>query len=102
MEGLGQLMQTIRLVQEELNPRLEISGILLTMFDGRNNICHQVSDEIRSHFGNKVLRSVVPRNVRLSEAPSYGQPALMYDIASRGAQAYLEVAQEVLAGGRHG
>lgn len=98
MEGLGQLMQTIRLVQQELNPKLEIGGILLTMFDGRNNLCHQVSDEIRSHFGDKVFRSVVPRNVRLSEAPSYGQPALMYDIASRGAQAYLEVAQEVLGG----
>lgn len=102
MEGLGQLMQTIRLVQQELNPQLEIGGILLTMFDGRNNLCHQVSDEIRSHFGDKVFRSVVPRNVRLSEAPSYGQPALMYDIASRGAQAYLDVAQEVLAGGAHG
>lgn len=101
MEGLGQLMQTIRLVQQELNPKLEIGGILLTMFDGRNNLCHQVSDEIRTHFGDKVFRSVVPRNVRLSEAPSYGQPALMYDIASRGAQAYLEVAQEVL-GGVHG
>lgn len=102
MEGLGQLMQTIRLVQQELNPKLEIGGILLTMFDGRNNICHQVSDEIRTHFGGKVLNSVIPRNVRLSEAPSYGQPALMYDIASRGAQAYLEVAQEILAGGRNG
>lgn len=102
MEGLGQLMQTIRLVQQDLNPELEMGGILLTMFDGRNNLCHQVSDEIRSHFGDKVFRSVVPRNVRLSEAPSYGQPALMYDIASRGAQAYLEVAQEVLAGGVNG
>jgi chromosome partitioning protein len=102
MEGLGQLMQTIRLVQQELNPKLEMGGILLTMFDGRNNLCHQVSNEIRSHFGDKVFRAVVPRNVRLSEAPSYGQPALMYDIASRGAQAYLEVAQEVLAGGVHG
>jgi chromosome partitioning protein len=102
MEGLGQLMQTIRLVQQELNPKLEMGGILLTMFDGRNNLCHQVSKEIRSHFGDKVFRAVVPRNVRLSEAPSYGQPALMYDIASRGAQAYLEVAQEVLAGGVHG
>ncbi len=102
MEGLGQLMQTIRLVQQELNPQLEMDGILLTMFDGRNNLCHQVSDEIRSHFGDKVFRSVVPRNVRLSEAPSYGQPALMYDIASRGAQAYLDVAQEVLAGGANG
>lgn len=102
MEGLGQLMQTIRLVQQELNPQLEINGILLTMFDGRNNICHQVSDEIKAHFGKKVFRSVVPRNVRLSEAPSFGQPALLYDIGSRGAQAYLEVAQEVLAGGLNG
>ncbi len=102
MEGLGQLMQTVRLVQEELNPQLDINGILLTMFDGRNNLCHQVSDEIRAHFGDKVFRSVVPRNVRLSEAPSYGQPVLMYDIASRGAQAYMALAQEVLAGGAHG
>jgi len=102
MEGLGQLLQTIRLVQQELNPQLEINGILLTMFDGRNNLCHQVSDEIREHFGDKVFRSVVPRNVRLSEAPSYGQPVLLYDIASRGAQAYMSLAQEVLAGGAHG
>ncbi|MFK5925155.1 MAG: AAA family ATPase [Desulfuromusa sp.] len=102
MEGLGQLLQTIRLVQQELNPRLDINGILLTMFDGRNNLCHQVSDEIRAHFGDKVFRVVVPRNVRLSEAPSYGQPVLMYDIASRGAQAYMDLAQEVLAGGAHG
>jgi chromosome partitioning protein len=102
MEGLGQLMQTIRLVQRELNPKLEISGILLTMFDGRNNLCHQVSNEIREHFGNKVFNAVVPRNVRLSEAPSFGQPALLYDIASRGAQAYMDLAQEVLVGGAHG
>ena len=99
MEGLGQLMETIRLVQQELNPQLEINGILLTMFDGRNNLCHQVSDEIRAHFGDKVFHAVIPRNVRLSEAPSYGQPALLYDIASRGAQAYMNLAQEVLAGG---
>ena len=102
MEGLGQLLQTVRLVQQELNPELDINGILLTMFDGRNNLCHQVSDEIRAHFGDKVFRVVVPRNVRLSEAPSYGQPVLMYDIASRGAQAYMDLAQEVLAGGAHG
>ena len=102
MEGLGQLMQTVRLVQQELNPELSINGILLTMFDGRNNLCHQVSDEIRAHFGDKVFSTVVPRNVRLSEAPSYGQPVLMYDIASRGAQAYMDLAQEVLAGGAHG
>jgi len=102
MEGLGQLMQTIRLVQEELNPKLEIGGILLTMFDGRNNLCKQVSTEIRAHFGDKVFDAVVPRNVRLSEAPSYGQPALMYDIASRGAQAYMALAKEMLMGGAHG
>ncbi len=101
MEGLGQLMQTVRLVQHEINPELVIDGILLTMFDGRNNLCHQVSDEIREHFGDQVFRSVVPRNVRLSEAPSYGQPVLMYDIASRGSQAYIDLAQEVLAGGAH-
>lgn len=99
MEGLGQLMQTIRLVQQELNPKLKISGILLTMYDGRNNLCRQVSSEIREHFGSKVFNVVVPRNVRLSEAPSYGQPALLYDIASRGAQAYMALAQEVLQGG---
>jgi len=102
MEGLGQLMQTIRLVQQELNPTLDINGILLTMFDGRNNLCHQVSDEIREHFGDKVFQTVIPRNVRLSEAPSYGQPVLMYDIGSRGAQAYMGLAQEVVAGGVHG
>lgn len=98
MEGLGQLMQTIRLVQQELNPLLELGGILLTMFDGRNNLCHQVSSEIRQHFGNKVFNVVVPRNVRLSEAPSYGQPVLLYDISSRGAQAYMELARELLMG----
>jgi len=102
MEGLGQLLQTIRLVQQELNPKLVINGILLTMFDGRNNLCHQVSNEIREHFGNKVYNAVVPRNVRLSEAPSYGQPALLYDIASRGAQAYMDLAKEVMVGGVHG
>ncbi len=102
MEGLGQLMQTIRLVQQDLNPELDIHGILLTMFDGRNNLCHQVSDEIRDHFGDKVFTTVIPRNVRLSEAPSYGQPVLMYDIGSRGAQAYMNLAHEVVAGGACG
>ncbi len=96
MEGLGQLMQTIRLVQGELNPALEIGGILLTMYDGRNNLCRQVSEEIRSHFGDKVYSAVVPRNVRLSEAPSFGQPALLYDIASTGARSYLELAKEIM------
>ncbi len=98
MEGLGQLMQTIRIVQQELNPQLKIDGILLTMFDGRNNLCHQVSDEMRSHFGEKVFTAVIPRNVRLSEAPSYGQPVLMYDISSKGAKAYMDLAHEIVAG----
>lgn len=102
MEGLGQLMQTIRLVQHDLNPVLEVGGILLTMFDGRNNLCHQVSSEVRDYFGDKVFQAVVPRNVRLSEAPSYGQPVLMYDIGSRGARAYMDLAREVVAGGVHG
>lgn len=96
MEGLGQLMQTVRLVQQEINPELEIGGILLTMFDGRNNLCHQVSDEIRSHFGDKVFNTVIPRNVRLSEAPSFGQPAILYDISSRGARAYMDLAKEII------
>jgi len=100
MEGLGQLMQTIRIVQQGLNPELKLAGILLTMFDGRNNLCHQVSNEIKTHFGKKVYSTIVPRNVRLSEAPSYGQPALMYDIASKGAQAYMELAQEIVTGQR--
>lgn len=102
MEGLGQLTQTIRLVQQELNKNLVLEGILLTMFDGRNNLCHLVSQEIREHFGKKVFSVVVPRNVRLSEAPSYGKPALLYDIASRGAQAYIDLAGELVAGGVHG
>jgi chromosome partitioning protein len=96
MEGLGQLMQTIRLVQGELNPELKLGGILLTMYDGRNNLCKQVSEEIRNHFGEKVFSAVIPRNVRLSEAPSFGQPALLYDIASTGACSYLELAKEIM------
>lgn len=99
MEGLGQLMQTVRLVQQEINPELKIGGILLTMFDGRNNLCHQVSEEIRNHFANKVFATVIPRNVRLSEAPSYGQPAILYDISSRGAQAYMDLAKEIIEAG---
>jgi chromosome partitioning protein len=96
MEGMTQLMKTIQLIQRELNPSLSLLGILLTMFDGRNNLSHQVADEIRSHFKGKVFQTVIPRNVRLSEAPSHGLPVLMYDIASRGAEAYLELAQEVI------
>lgn len=96
MEGLGQLMQSIRLIQGELNPGLKIGGILLTMFDGRNNLCRQVSEEIRTHFGKKVFNTIIPRNVRLSEAPSFGKPALLYDISSSGARGYLDLAAELI------
>jgi chromosome partitioning protein len=96
MEGLSQLTNTIRLIQKELNPRLKIHGILLTMFDSRNNLSHQVSEEIRRHFTDQVFTTVIPRNVRLSEAPSHGLPVLLYDISSRGATAYLELAKEII------
>jgi chromosome partitioning protein len=100
MEGLSQLMKTIRLIQKELNPRLTLCGILLTMFDSRNNLSHQVSGEIRRHFGEQAFQAVIPRNVRLSEAPSHGLPVLLYDIASRGAVAYLELAKEIIETGK--
>jgi chromosome partitioning protein len=96
MEGLSQLINTVRLIQRELNPRLAVHGILLTMFDARNNLSHQVSDEIRKHFSSQVFETMIPRNVRLSEAPSHGLPALLYDISSRGATAYLDLATEII------
>ena len=96
MEGLSQLINTVRLIQRELNPGLSIRGILLTMFDARNNLSHQVSDEIRKHFSTQVFETMIPRNVRLSEAPSHGLPALPYDISSRGAKAYLDLASEII------
>ncbi len=96
MEGLSQLINTVRLIQRELNPGLVIRGILLTMFDSRNNLSHQVSEEIRKHFTTQVFNTMIPRNVRLSEAPSHGLPALLYDISSRGATAYLDLAREII------
>jgi len=96
MEGLSQLTNTVRLIQRELNQKLVVRGILLTMFDARNNLSHQVSEEIRQHFATQVFETVIPRNVRLSEAPSHGLPALLYDISSRGAIAYLELAREII------
>jgi chromosome partitioning protein len=96
MEGLSQLIRTIQLVKRTLNPKLGIEGILLTMFDGRNNLCHQVASEVRIHFKGRVFQTVVPRNVRLSESPSHGKPALLYDIGSKGARAYLELAKEMI------
>jgi chromosome partitioning protein len=96
MEGLSQLLKTIELVKRTLNPGLVIEGILLTMFDRRNNLCHQVAGEVRKHFKNRVFDTVVPRNVRLSESPSHGKPVLLYDINSTGACAYLELAKELI------
>lgn len=96
LEGLADLMKTIDLVQGGLNSELSIAGILLTMYDARNNLAHDVEGEIRRHFGETVFQTVIPRNVRLSEAPSHGKPVLLYDIKSRGAQSYLELAQEFL------
>jgi len=96
MEGLTQLMDTIRLIRNNLNPELEIGGILLTMVDHRNNLSAQVTQEVRDYFGNQVYANVVPRNVRLSEAPSFGLPVMHYDVHCKGAQAYLAVAQEML------
>ncbi|MDO3378221.1 ParA family protein [Geoalkalibacter halelectricus] len=99
MEGLSQLMNTIRIIKAQLNPRLAIHGILLTMFDGRNNLSHQVSEEIRTHFDGKVFHTVIPRNVRLSEAPSHGLPVLLYDVNSKGTAAYLDLAREIIGMG---
>lgn len=97
MEGLSQLMKTIGLIQRDLNKELKMAGVLLTMFDSRNNLSHQVSEEIRNHFsGGRVFNVVIPRNVRLSEAPSHGVPVLLYDVSSRGAKSYLELAREII------
>lgn len=96
LEGLGQLMNTINLVQQHLNPELVLEGVLLTMFDGRTNLAIQVVDEVKKYFGDKVYRSIIPRNVRLSEAPSHGKPVMVYDSRSRGAEVYRELAREVI------
>jgi chromosome partitioning protein len=96
LEGLSQLLNAIRLIQRGLNPALEIEGILLTMFDARLNLSHQVSEEARKFFPGKVYQSVIPRNVRISEAPSFGQPVVTYDPKSAGAESYFNLAKEVL------
>jgi chromosome partitioning protein len=96
LEGLSQLMRTVELVRGSLNPRLEIQGVVLTMYDGRNNLSDQVALDVREHFGEKVYKTVIPRNVRVSEAPSYGKPALLYDHRCAGSQAYMHLASEVL------
>ncbi|MDK2984379.1 MAG: chromosome partitioning protein [Clostridia bacterium] len=99
LEGLGQLMNTIQLVQKHLNKNLEIEGVLLTMFDARTNLSIQVVDEVKKYFKNKVYKTIIPRNVRLSEAPSHGKPIIYYDPRSKGAQVYEEFAKEVMNNG---
>jgi chromosome partitioning protein len=99
MEGLGYLLNTVKLVKARLNPQLALGGILLTMFDPRNLLSHKVTEDVRNHFGDKVFKTVIPRNVRLSESPSHGLPIILYDIKSRGALAYMEMAQEIIQGG---
>ena len=96
LEGLTQLMRTVELVQGNLNPKLEIQGVVLTMYDKRNRLSEQVAQDVRQHFGDKVYRTMIPRNVRVSEAPSFGQPVLVYDLKCLGSQAYLNLAREVV------
>lgn len=96
MEGLSQLLKTVSLIKRRLNPELSREGILLTMYDRRNNLCHQVEQDIRAHFSSEVFEAVIPRNVRLSEAPSHGKPVILYDINSTGSVAYMDVARELL------
>lgn len=96
LEGLSHLVKTIERVQKSFNPALDIHGIVLTMFDQRNRLSGQVETDVREHFGDKVYKTVIPRNVRLSEAPSFGLPAIVYDMRSAGAQAYIQLAREVI------
>ncbi len=96
LEGLSQLMRTIELVRGSLNPKLELQGLVLTMYDRRNSLSDQVAADVRAHFGDKVYDTVIPRNVRVSEAPSFGKPALIYDIRCSGSQAYMKLASELI------
>ena len=100
LEGLSQLLSTVRLVQKHLNKHLEIDGVLLTMFDARTNLGIQVIEEVKKYFQDKVFKTIIPRNVRLSEAPSHGEPIIIYDPKSRGADVYLELAKEVIRNGQ--
>ena len=99
LEGLSQLLSTVRLVQKHLNKKLQIEGVLLTMLDARTNLGLQVIEEVKKYFRDRVYKSVIPRNVRLSEAPSHGVPIVLYDVKSRGAETYLELAREVIKNG---
>ena len=96
LEGLSQLMRTIELVRTNLNPKLAVQGVVLTMFDARNNLSGQVESDVREHFGDQVYKTLIPRNVRVSEAPSFGKPVLLYDLNCTGSQAYIALAKEIV------
>ena len=96
LEGLGQLLRNVGLVQQNVNPNLRLTGIVMTMFDPRTKLSEQVVEEVRKYFGDQVYDTIIPRTVRLSEAPSHGKPVLLYDITSRGATSYLELAKEII------
>lgn len=100
LEGLGNLINTVHLIKSHLSPTLVLRGILLTMFDSRNLLSHRVSEDVRKHFGNRVFKTVIPRNVKLSESNSHGLPTILYDVRSRGAMSYMELAHEILTNGR--
>jgi len=96
MEGISELLDTIERLRGSFNPALEIEGVVLTMFDDRTNLAQQVMQELRKHFTDKLLETIIPRNIRLAEAPSYGKPALLYDVRSRGAESYIKLAKEIM------
>jgi chromosome partitioning protein len=96
LEGISELMDTIERIRAGLNPKLEVEGVVLTMYDDRTNLAQQVTSELKKHFGEKLLKTTIPRNVRLAEAPSHGKPVLIYDVKSRGAESYMELAKELM------
>jgi chromosome partitioning protein len=96
LEGVSELLDTIDRLRQSLNQRLEIEGVVLTMYDDRTNLAQQVTQELKKHFGEKLLETIIPRNIRLAEAPSYGKPALLYDVRSRGAESYIRLAKEIM------
>lgn len=98
LEGVSELLDTVSRIRESFNPKLEVEGVVLTMFDDRTNLAQQVATELKNHFGDKLCTTTIPRNVRLAEAPSYGKPALLYDARSRGAEAYIKLAKEIMSG----
>ncbi len=101
LEGLSQLIHTVNLVKERLNPDLEMEGVVFTMYDSRTNLANQVVDNVKNHYKQKVYQTIIPRNIRLAEAPSYGMPINMYDAKSAGAESYMELAEEVIANNTH-